>query len=70
MTMSNRKQMTDFLRCFAFVQHLSKQVEMLRSVNDQHAKVYEQLDATARDLEQRNRRLSLENRSAQLKIEG
>ncbi|NP_001187204.1 cerebellar degeneration-related protein 2 [Ictalurus punctatus] len=41
-----------------------------RSVNDQHAKVYEQLDATARDLEQSNRRLALENRSAQLKIEG
>ncbi|XP_058261608.1 cerebellar degeneration-related protein 2 isoform X2 [Hemibagrus wyckioides] len=52
------------------IEHLSKQVEMLRSVNDQHAKVYEQLDATARDLEQRNRRLSLENRSAQLNIEG
>lgn len=43
---------------------------MLRSVNDQHAKVYEQLDATARDLEQSNQRLALENRSAQLKIEG
>ncbi|KAK3529323.1 hypothetical protein QTP70_029148, partial [Hemibagrus guttatus] len=52
------------------IEHLSKQVEMLRSVNDQHAKVYEQLDATARDLEQRNQRLALENRSAQLKIEG
>ncbi|XP_053367600.1 cerebellar degeneration-related protein 2 [Clarias gariepinus] len=52
------------------IEHLSKQVEMLRSVNDQHAKVYEQLDATARDLERSNQRLALENRSAQLKIEG
>ncbi|KAI5627356.1 cerebellar degeneration-related protein 2 [Silurus asotus] len=52
------------------IEHLSKQVEMLRSVNDQHAKVYEQLDATARDLEQSNQRLALENRSDQLKIEG
>lgn len=68
--MSERILMTDFLRCFAFVQHLSKQVEMLRSVNDQHAKVYEQLDATARDLEQNNQRLTLEHRSAQIKIEG
>ncbi|KAF4085294.1 hypothetical protein AMELA_G00115540 [Ameiurus melas] len=52
------------------IEHLSKQVEMLRSVNDQHAKVYEQLDTTAQDLEQNNQRLALENRSAQLKIEG
>ncbi|KAK2866200.1 hypothetical protein Q7C36_002256 [Tachysurus vachellii] len=51
------------------IEHLSKQVEMLRSANDQHAKVSEQLEATAGDLEQRNQRLSLENRSAQLKIE-
>lgn len=43
---------------------------MLRSVNDQHVKVYEQLDVTARDLEQSNQRLALENRSAQLKIDG
>ncbi|TSK14582.1 Cerebellar degeneration-related protein 2 [Bagarius yarrelli] len=52
------------------IEHLSKQVEMLRSVNDQHAKVYEQLDATARDLEKKNQRLTLENRSALHKIEG
>ncbi|MCI4384125.1 hypothetical protein PGIGA_G00034840 [Pangasianodon gigas] len=52
------------------IEHLSKQVEMLRSVNDQHAKVYEQLDVTARELEKSNQRLALENRSAQLKIEG
>uniref|UniRef100_A0A8B9KVE6 Si:ch1073-272o11.3 n=1 Tax=Astyanax mexicanus TaxID=7994 RepID=A0A8B9KVE6_ASTMX len=52
------------------IEYLSKQVDSLRSVNDQHAKVYEQLDATARDLEQSNQRLVLDNRSAQLKIEG
>ncbi len=43
---------------------------MLRSVNDQHAKLYEQLDSTAQDLELRNQRLVLENRAAQMKIEG
>lgn len=52
------------------IEYLSKQVDSLRSVNDQHAKVYEQLDATARDLEQSNQRLGLDNRSSQLKIEG
>uniref|UniRef100_A0A3B1JZ04 Cerebellar deration related protein 2 n=1 Tax=Astyanax mexicanus TaxID=7994 RepID=A0A3B1JZ04_ASTMX len=52
------------------IEYLSKQVDSLRSVNDQHAKVYEQLDATARDLEQSNQRLVQDNRSAQLKIEG
>ncbi|XP_036428780.1 cerebellar degeneration-related protein 2 [Colossoma macropomum] len=52
------------------IEYLSKQVDLLRSVNDQHAKVYEQLDTTARDLEQSNQRLVLDNRSAQLKIEG
>ncbi|KAI4904754.1 hypothetical protein NFI96_025108 [Prochilodus magdalenae] len=52
------------------IEYLSKQVDVLRSVNDQHAKVYEQLDATAQDLERSNQRLILDNRSAQLKIEG
>lgn len=55
---------------FSFVQYLSKQVDMLRSVNDQHTKLYEQLDSTAQDLELKNRRLVLENRAAQMKIEG
>ncbi|XP_066522372.1 cerebellar degeneration-related protein 2 [Hoplias malabaricus] len=52
------------------LEYLSKQVVLLRSMNDQHAKVYEQLDATARDLEQSNQRLVRDNRSAQLKING
>ena len=49
-------------------QHLTKQVHLLRQVNDQHAKVYEQLDVAARDLEQGNRRLVQDNRLAQQKI--
>ncbi|XP_065113531.2 cerebellar degeneration-related protein 2 [Paramisgurnus dabryanus] len=52
------------------IEHLSKQVDLLRSVNDQHAKVYEQLDVTAQNLEQKNQRLLQENRAAQLKIKG
>ncbi|KAI2658832.1 Cerebellar degeneration-related protein 2 [Labeo rohita] len=52
------------------IEYLSKQVDLLRSVNDQHAKVYEQLDSAAQELELKNQRLVLENRAAQTKIEG
>ncbi|XP_062382995.1 cerebellar degeneration-related protein 2-like [Sardina pilchardus] len=52
------------------IEYLSKQVDLLRSVNDQHAKVYEQLDNMARDLEQSNHRLVMDNRAAQHKIQG
>ncbi|XP_056100673.1 cerebellar degeneration-related protein 2-like [Rhinichthys klamathensis goyatoka] len=52
------------------IEYLSKQVDVLRSENDQHARVSEQLDSTARDLELRNQRLVLENRAAQMKIQG
>ncbi|XP_076154599.1 cerebellar degeneration-related protein 2-like [Alosa pseudoharengus] len=52
------------------IEYLSKQVDLLRSVNDQHAKVYEQLDNMARDLEQSNHRLVMDNRAAQNKIQG
>lgn len=45
-------------------------MELLRQVNDQHAKVYEQLDVSARELEQKNRKLVQENRAAQQKIQG
>lgn len=38
-------------------------------MNDQHAKVYEQLDLAARDLEKSNQRLVLENRTAQHRIQ-
>ncbi|KAJ8283947.1 hypothetical protein COCON_G00027970 [Conger conger] len=52
------------------IEYLTKQVDLLRQMNEQHAKVYEQLDVTARDLEQGNHRLVLDNRSAQHKIQG
>ncbi|XP_016411130.1 cerebellar degeneration-related protein 2-like [Sinocyclocheilus rhinocerous] len=63
MYISNQEQIQE-------IEYLSKQVDLLRSVNDQHAKVYEQLDLTAQDLELKNQRLVMENRAAQLKIEG
>ncbi|XP_045884918.1 cerebellar degeneration-related protein 2 [Micropterus dolomieu] len=50
------------------IEHLTKQVDLLRQMNDQHAKVYEQLDVAARDLEQGNQRLVQDNRLAQQKI--
>lgn len=51
------------------IEYLSKQLEMLRQVNEQHAKVYEQLDNVARDLEVTNLRLLQESKVAQQKIE-
>ncbi|XP_037333512.1 cerebellar degeneration-related protein 2 [Pungitius pungitius] len=50
------------------IEHLNKQVDLLRQMNDQHAKVYEQLDEAARDLEQGNVRLVQDSRLAQQKI--
>lgn len=55
------------LACF-LVQYLTKQVDLLRQMNDQHARVYEQLDMAAKDLEQGNQRLVQDNRLAQQKI--
>uniref|UniRef100_UPI0037E7D325 cerebellar degeneration-related protein 2-like n=1 Tax=Semicossyphus pulcher TaxID=241346 RepID=UPI0037E7D325 len=52
------------------IEYLTKQVDLLRQVNDQHAKVYEQLDMSARELEQNNHKLVLDNRVAQQKIHG
>ncbi|XP_057682744.1 cerebellar degeneration-related protein 2-like isoform X2 [Corythoichthys intestinalis] len=52
------------------IEHLGKQVDLLRQVNDQHAKVYEQLDGASRELEQSNQKLTQENRAAQHKIHG
>ncbi|XP_068161866.1 cerebellar degeneration-related protein 2-like [Antennarius striatus] len=52
------------------IEYLTKQVELLRQVNDQHAKVYEQLDASSRDLELTNHKLVQDNRTAQQKIQG
>ncbi|XP_067333571.1 cerebellar degeneration-related protein 2 isoform X2 [Channa argus] len=51
------------------IEYLTKQVELLRQMNDQHARVYEQLDVAARDLEQGNQRLIQDNRLAQQKIQ-
>eukprot|EP00062_Callorhinchus_milii_P004746 gi/632943436/ref/XP_007886947.1/ PREDICTED: cerebellar degeneration-related protein 2-like isoform X2 [Callorhinchus milii] len=51
------------------IEYLSKQLEVLRQVNEQHAKVYEQLDVTARDLELTNQRLVLDSKTSQQKIE-
>uniref|UniRef100_A0A4W5QN89 Cerebellar degeneration-related protein 2a n=1 Tax=Hucho hucho TaxID=62062 RepID=A0A4W5QN89_9TELE len=50
------------------IEYLTKQVDLLRHMNDQHAKVYEQLDVAARDLEQGNHRLMLDNCVAQQRI--
>lgn len=52
------------------IEYLTKQVDLLRQVNDQHAKVYEQLDVSARELEQGNHKLVQDNRMAQQKIQG
>ncbi|XP_067344246.1 cerebellar degeneration-related protein 2-like [Channa argus] len=52
------------------IEYLTKQVDLLRQVNDQHAKVYEQLDVSARELEQSNYKLVLDNRTAQQNING
>uniref|UniRef100_A0A1A8R9R3 Cerebellar degeneration-related protein 2, 62kDa n=1 Tax=Nothobranchius pienaari TaxID=704102 RepID=A0A1A8R9R3_9TELE len=52
------------------IEYLTKQVDLLRQVNDQHAKVYEQLDVSARELEQNNQKLIVDNRIAQQKTQG
>ncbi|MBN3277756.1 CDR2 protein, partial [Polyodon spathula] len=49
------------------IEHLTKQVDLLRQMNEQHAKVYEQLDVTARELELANQKLVLDNRASQQK---
>lgn len=51
------------------IEYLTKQVDLLRQMNDQHARLYEQLDMAARDLEQGNQRLVQDNRLAQQKIQ-
>ncbi|KAL4648061.1 cerebellar degeneration-related protein 2-like [Arapaima gigas] len=51
------------------IEYLSKQLDMLRDMNEQHARVYEQLDVTARELEVTNESLVLESKTSQQKIE-
>uniref|UniRef100_A0A8D0TP14 Cerebellar deration related protein 2 n=1 Tax=Sus scrofa TaxID=9823 RepID=A0A8D0TP14_PIG len=48
--------------------YLTKQVELLRQMNEQHAKVYEQLDVTARELEETNHKLVADSKASQQKI--
>ncbi|KAM7147507.1 cerebellar degeneration-related protein 2 [Molossus nigricans] len=50
------------------IEHLTKQVELLRQMNEQHAKVYEQLDVTARELEETNQKLVADSKASQQKI--
>lgn len=51
------------------IEYLTKQVDLLRQMNDHHAKVYEQLDTATRDLEQGNQRLVRDNKLAHQKIQ-
>ncbi|XP_028990632.1 cerebellar degeneration-related protein 2-like [Betta splendens] len=51
------------------IEYLSKQLDVLREMNEQHAKVYEQLDGTARELERTNRTLVTDSKGSQQKIE-
>lgn len=50
------------------IEYLTKQVELLRQMNEQHAKVYEQLDVTARELEETNQKLVADSKASQQKI--
>ncbi|XP_028312076.1 cerebellar degeneration-related protein 2 isoform X2 [Gouania willdenowi] len=50
------------------IEYLTRQMDLLRHMNDHHAKVYEQLDISTRDLEHSNKTLLQENRLAQQKI--
>lgn len=50
-------------------QYLSKQLEVLRDMNEQHDKVYEQLDSAARELEGTNHTLVMDSKASQHKIE-
>uniref|UniRef100_H3D1S4 Cerebellar deration related protein 2 like n=1 Tax=Tetraodon nigroviridis TaxID=99883 RepID=H3D1S4_TETNG len=51
------------------IEYLSKQLDVLREMNEQHAKVYEQLDGTARELESTNHTLVMDSKASQQKIQ-
>lgn len=55
-------------RYVSVLQYLSKQLDVLRDMNEQHAKVYEQLDGTARELERTNLTLVMDSKASQQKI--
>ncbi|KFU93868.1 Cerebellar degeneration-related protein 2, partial [Chaetura pelagica] len=65
---TNQEQLQEIEATNTVLQYLTKQVELLRQMNDQHAKVYEQLDVTARELEDTNQKLVAESRASQQKI--
>ncbi|XP_076020639.1 cerebellar degeneration-related protein 2 [Genypterus blacodes] len=50
------------------IEYLTKQADLLRQMNDQQAKVYEQLDVATREVEEGNKRLVQDNRLSQRKI--
>ncbi|XP_078723556.1 cerebellar degeneration-related protein 2-like [Lampetra fluviatilis] len=52
------------------IEHLTRQLELLRENGERHAQVYEHLDVASRDLELANRRLLLEGRNSQQRIAG
>ncbi|MEQ2158326.1 hypothetical protein GOODEAATRI_011098 [Goodea atripinnis] len=49
--------------------NVGRQLEVLRDMNEQHARVYEQLDGTARELERTNHTLVRASKASQQKIE-
>ncbi|RVE59205.1 hypothetical protein OJAV_G00186310 [Oryzias javanicus] len=51
------------------IEYLLKQLDVLRDMNEQHAKVYEQLDGTARELEDTNLSLVTDSKASQQKIQ-
>uniref|UniRef100_A0A3P9M333 Cerebellar degeneration related protein 2 like n=1 Tax=Oryzias latipes TaxID=8090 RepID=A0A3P9M333_ORYLA len=51
------------------IEYLMKQLDVLRDMNEQHARVYEQLDGTARELEGTNLSLVTDSKASQQKIE-
>lgn len=50
---------------FQETEHLTKQVELLWQMNEQHAKAYEQFDVTARELEGTNEKLVADGKAPQ-----
>ncbi|KAJ8251156.1 hypothetical protein GJAV_G00217920 [Gymnothorax javanicus] len=50
------------------IEHLAKQVELMRQVNEQHAKLYEQLEEAAQGLELSNQKLLQDKQRAQHRL--
>uniref|UniRef100_G1P1K2 Cerebellar degeneration related protein 2 n=1 Tax=Myotis lucifugus TaxID=59463 RepID=G1P1K2_MYOLU len=58
---TNREQLQE-------TEYLTEQVELLRQMKEQHAKVYEQLDVAARELQETNQKLVADSKASQQKI--